>query len=89
MTFNVVRREELQDYSPFDDGTGCRSRTWLFLAYVIAFTSLASAAGLLVRDALPGSPSTWPGAAGVLQCALVLGSGLLYWLSRSTTNSYF
>ena len=49
------------------------SRTWLFLAYVIAFVSLAGSAGLLIKDSQAGSPSSWPGSAGVLQCFLVLG----------------
>jgi len=50
-----------------------RSRTWLFLAYVIAFTSLAGSVGMLVQDALlPTTPSTWTGIAGVLQCFFCL-----------------
>ncbi|GJP51774.1 hypothetical protein CLOM_g10916 [Closterium sp. NIES-68] len=87
MMFNAVHRDELLDYSPYDDGAGCRSRTWLFLAYVIAFASLAGAAGLLIKDASPPSTSSWPGAAGVFQCAFIIGSGLLYWLSRSSESS--
>lgn len=55
-------------------GIVCRSRTWLFLAYVISFVSLAGAVGLLVEDALvPEKPSTWTGIAGVLQCSFVVG----------------
>ncbi len=51
----------------------CRSRTWLFLSYVIAFVSLAGSAGMLVQDALlPDTPSSWTGIAGVLQCTFVL-----------------
>ncbi|CAM6014473.1 unnamed protein product [Sphagnum balticum] len=50
-----------------------RSRTWLFLSYVIAFVSLAGSAGMLVQDALlPDTPSSWTGIAGVLQCTFVL-----------------
>eukprot|EP00271_Cylindrocystis_brebissonii_P013213 TRINITY_DN32888_c0_g1_i1.p1 TRINITY_DN32888_c0_g1~~TRINITY_DN32888_c0_g1_i1.p1 ORF type:complete len:147 (+),score=23.56 TRINITY_DN32888_c0_g1_i1:194-634(+) len=90
---NVVRREDLQqDYSPFDEDT-CRSRGWLFLAYVIAFVSLAGATTLLILDAHTASTassswlphketiSVWTGTAGVLQCGFVLGSGLIYWMS--------
>ncbi|XP_024365587.1 uncharacterized protein [Physcomitrium patens] len=84
---NGVRRDELTDYSPFDDNDGCRSRTWLFLAYVIAFTSLAGSVGMLVQDALlPTTPSTWTGIAGVLQCFFVLSSGLMYWTSRASSD---
>ncbi|CAK9222368.1 unnamed protein product [Sphagnum troendelagicum] len=64
-----------------------RSRTWLFLSYVIAFVSLAGSAGMLVQDALlPDTPSSWTGIAGVLQCTFVLTSGLMYWTSRSATE---
>ncbi|KAH9572455.1 hypothetical protein CY35_02G151400 [Sphagnum magellanicum] len=88
LMFNCVRRDELQDYSPFDDGEGCRSRTWLFLSYVIAFVSLAGSAGMLVQDALlPDTPSSWTGVAGVLQCTCVLASGLMYWTSRTATDT--
>ncbi|CAM6096770.1 unnamed protein product [Calypogeia fissa] len=87
LMFNGVRRDELQEYSPYDDGEGCRSRTWLFLAYVISFVSLAGSVGLLVEDALvPEKPSTWTGVAGVLQCSFVLGSGLIFWTSRSVND---
>lgn len=87
LMFNGVRRDELTDYSPFDDNDGCRSRTWLFLAYVIAFTSLAGSVGMLVQDALlPTTPSTWTGIAGVLQCFFVLSSGLMYWTSRASSD---
>jgi hypothetical protein len=73
LMFNCVRQDELQDYSPFDDGEACRSRTWLFLSYVVAFVSLAGSAGMLVQDALlPDTPSSWTGIAGVLQCTFVL-----------------
>eukprot|EP00252_Welwitschia_mirabilis_P010634 TRINITY_DN24021_c0_g1_i1.p1 TRINITY_DN24021_c0_g1~~TRINITY_DN24021_c0_g1_i1.p1 ORF type:complete len:139 (+),score=15.24 TRINITY_DN24021_c0_g1_i1:206-622(+) len=84
LMFNCVSRDELQDLHPYDYDDGCRSRTWLFLAYVISFVSLAASVGLLVQDALTNSgPSAWTGVAGVLQCVFVLISGLIYWTSRS------
>jgi len=87
LMFNCVRREEIQDYSPFDDNEGCRSRTWLFLAYVISFVSLAGSVGMLVQDSLlPDTPSSWTGIAGVLQCFFVLSSGLMYWTSRTSSE---
>ncbi|KAL2633474.1 hypothetical protein R1flu_004953 [Riccia fluitans] len=87
LMFNCVKKEELVEYSPFDDGEGCRSRTWLFLAYVISFVSLAGSVGMLIEDALvEGRPSTWTGVAGVLQCTFVLASGLVFWTSRSANE---
>ncbi|GJZ07755.1 transmembrane protein 50 [Tanacetum coccineum] len=59
-------------------------KLWLFLAYVVSFVSLAASVGLLIQDALlPEGPSAWTGTAGVLQCVLVLISGLVYWTSHS------
>lgn len=87
LMFNAVHRDELHDYSPYDEGAGCRSRTWLFLAYVLAFASLAASAGTLISDASTPNTSSWPGAAGVFQCALIIGSGLIYWLSRASESS--
>ncbi|KAJ7563628.1 hypothetical protein O6H91_03G117700 [Diphasiastrum complanatum] len=85
LMFNCVKKEDLQEYSSYDDGEGCRSRTWLFLAYVISFVSLAGSVGMLVQDSLvPKGPSTWTGVAGVLQCFLILISGLVFWTSRSS-----
>ena len=61
----------------------CRLKLWLFIAYVIAFVSLAASVGLLVQDALVStSPSAWTGTAGVLQCVFVLiRYGAVFWLS--------
>ncbi|MCO5586070.1 hypothetical protein L7F22_040009 [Adiantum nelumboides] len=62
----------------------CQSRTWLFLAYVISFVSLAGSVGLLIQDALVDSAaSSWTGVAGVLQCVFILASGIIYWTSRT------
>ncbi|EFJ13682.1 hypothetical protein SELMODRAFT_410867 [Selaginella moellendorffii] len=88
LMFNCVRREELQDYSPYDDES-CRSRAWLFIAYVVSFVSLAGSVGILIQDSLlPTGPSAWTGVAGVLQCFLVLVSGLIFWTSRSPSDYY-
>ncbi|GBG62511.1 hypothetical protein CBR_g30829 [Chara braunii] len=88
LMFNCVRREDLRDHDSYDD-SGCRSRTWLFIAYVISFASLAAAVGMLIADtSKAGHHGTWPGVAGILQCTLILGSGLMYWTSRRPAD-YF
>ncbi|XP_071711799.1 uncharacterized protein [Rutidosis leptorrhynchoides] len=82
LMFNCVRREDI-DYSPYEEGEW-RLKLWLFLAYVVSFVSLAASVGLLIQDALvPEGPSAWTGTAGVLQCVLVLISGLVYWTSHT------
>ncbi|ONM22276.1 Transmembrane protein 50A [Zea mays] len=59
-------------------------KLWLFVAYVVSFVCLAGSVGLLVQDALTNKgPSVWTGVAGVLQCVLVLISGLVYWTCHS------
>ncbi|XP_054796347.1 uncharacterized protein LOC129301782 [Prosopis cineraria] len=81
LMFNCVRKEDI-DYSPYDEGEW-RLKLWLFFAYVISFVSLAASVGLLIQDSIDKSaPSVWTGAAGVLQCVLVLISGLIYWTSH-------
>ncbi|PKU79898.1 transmembrane protein 50 homolog [Dendrobium catenatum] len=85
LMFNCVRKEEIayDYYSPYGE-SDWRLKLWLFLAYVISFVSLAAAVGLLVQDALTDKGhSLWAGVAGVLQCVLILISGLIYWTCHS------
>ncbi len=42
-------REELADYDPFDDGSYCRSRFWLFVSYVVSFGSIVGAVWVLLQ----------------------------------------
>ncbi|VVB11628.1 unnamed protein product [Arabis nemorensis] len=71
LMFNCVRKEDI-DYSPYDEGEW-RLKLWLFIAYVVAFVSLAASVGLLIQDSVVKTgPSTWTGVAGVFQCVFVL-----------------
>ena len=77
---NAVRRGELSGYDT--DGFQGQKRLWLLLSYLVSFGALGWAvAGLLVYFAKPGHDA-WTGAAGVLQCVLIVGSGLTYWVTR-------
>ncbi|KAE8683569.1 Detected protein of confused Function [Hibiscus syriacus] len=79
LMFNCVRKD---DIDPYDDSEW-RLKLWLFLAYVVSFTSLSASVGLLIQDSVVKSgPSVWTGTAGVLQCVFVLISGLIYWTSH-------
>ena len=62
-------REELQEYDAFDEGVFCRSRTWLFLSYVVSFGAVTAAVWVLLQDyALnEAATQTWPGVAGLFQ----------------------
>ena len=52
----VLRREELQEYDAFDEGVFCRSRTWLFLSYVVSFGAVAGSVWVLMQVRAPLSP---------------------------------
>ncbi|XP_066383333.1 uncharacterized protein [Miscanthus floridulus] len=80
LMFNCVNKDEIgyDYYSPYGDDSEWRVKLWLFVAYVVSFVCLAGSVGLLVQDALTNKgPSVWTGVAGVLQCVLVLISGLV------------
>lgn len=93
---NVVRYDQLHggEYDPFDDGGGagavCRSRSWLFLSYLVSFAALTGSVWVLLQHyafSPPGSGvAAWTGVAGVLEVALVLASALVFFLSRTPVD---
>ena len=87
---NCIRREELlAEYDAFDDGGFCRSRFWLFLSYVVSFASVVGAVWVLLQHyALNPEQAgdVWPGVAGVFQVACILGSGLMFFVSRTPSD---
>lgn len=90
LMINFIHREELNDYDPFSDGEDCGVRTWLFFSYVVSFGSLVGAVWIMVEDFSTNpdltSDEKWPGVAGIIQTFLILGSGLLFWVSRSSQS---
>lgn len=76
------------EYDPFDEGLYCRSRLWLFIAYVVSFGSIAGAAWVLLQAyALnPAAATAWPGIAGLFQVTLILGSALVFFISRTPVS---
>ena len=42
-------RDELTEYDPFDDGSFCRSRFWLFVSYIVSFASIVGAVWVLLQ----------------------------------------
>ena len=82
-------REDLDEgYDSFDDGVYCRSRSWLFLAYLVSFGSIMAAVAVLLKDYALNEQvdGVWPGVAGLFQVTLILGSGLLLFVSRTPTE---
>ncbi|GIL78709.1 hypothetical protein Vretimale_390 [Volvox reticuliferus] len=82
---NFVSREELQD-DYLDDAATMRAKLLLLLSYLVSLGALAGAVVLLVQ-AHQGGKDMWVGASGVLQCCLVLASGLLCWFFHAGGNS--
>ncbi|CAK0778991.1 hypothetical protein CVIRNUC_004677 [Coccomyxa viridis] len=89
---NAIRRDELEEYDPFDEGVFCRSRFWLFISYIVSFASVVGAVWVLLGHyALnPDVSTVWPGIAGLFQVTLILGAALLFWVARtpSSESSY-
>nr|VDD44851.1 unnamed protein product [Brassica oleracea] len=74
LMFNCVRKEDI-DYSPYDEGEW-RLKLWLFIAYVVAFVSLAASVGLLIQDSVVKTgPSTWTGVAASQMLSGRVGDG--------------
>jgi len=77
---NAVRRDELVGYDA--DGYQSQKRLWLLLSYLVSFGALGwAAAGLLAYFGKAGH-DTYVGGAGVVQCVLIVSSGLVYWVTR-------
>jgi len=78
---NAVRREELESFDAFDEGVFCRSRAWLFLSYVIAFSSVIGAVWVLLAGASVGT-----GVACLMQVVCILGAALVFFVARTPVD---
>ena len=81
-------REDLEEYDAFDEGVYCRSRSWLFLAYIVSFGSIMGSVAVLLKSyALNDAIDVvWPGVAGLFQVTLILAAGLLLFVSRTSAE---
>lgn len=84
----VLCREDLDEYDTFDDGVYCRSRSWLFLAYIVSFGAIMGSVAVLLQSyALNDAVDVvWPGVAGLFQVTLILAAGLLLFVSRTPAD---
>lgn len=85
----ICCRDELLEYDAFDEGVFCRSRFWLFISYVVSFAAIVGSVWVLLQDyALnPDVSNPWPGVAGLCQVIFILGSALLFFVSRTPTET--
>lgn len=72
---NSVRRDELLSYDPYDEGTFCRSRFWLLMAYGISLSAICGSVLVMLHKG--GDVSA------ILQVACILGAALVLFTSRS------
>ena len=76
---NAVRLDEISEVDPFDDdGVYCRSRLWLLIAYCVCASSIAGATIVFLS-----SSATGIGLGSIIQVSCILGSALLFFVSRS------
>lgn len=75
-----VRRDELADIS-FGDGAYGRARLWLFISYIVSIASIVGAVLIFLT-----ASAAWSGLSVLLQVALILGSALLLFVSRTGDN---
>eukprot|EP01024_Parvocaulis_polyphysoides_P024585 TRINITY_DN22487_c0_g2_i6.p2 TRINITY_DN22487_c0_g2~~TRINITY_DN22487_c0_g2_i6.p2 ORF type:complete len:159 (-),score=19.46 TRINITY_DN22487_c0_g2_i6:313-789(-) len=86
---NVVRRDELDDYDPYDQAGYCRSRLWLFICYVVSFGAVIGSVWNMTQNyALKENMGSeiWPGVAGIFQVVFLLASAMVMFISRSQSD---
>lgn len=78
----------MEEFDTFDEGVYCRSRSWLFLAYIVSFGSIMGSVAVLLQSyALNDAVEVvWPGVAGLFQVTLILAAGLLLFVSRTPAD---
>lgn len=76
-----VKRSDVQDLDPFDDAY-CRLRSWLLTAYIISFGAILGSVAVMFQAA-----GAWGGLAVIFQVACILGAALIFFLSRSSSES--
>ena len=68
-------RDELLSYDPYDEGTFCRSRFWLLMAYAISLGAIGGSVLVMLHKGGDAS--------GIAQVACILGAALVLFTSRS------
>ncbi|CAL5219380.1 g1202 [Coccomyxa viridis] len=87
---NLVSRDDLAnmaDAYSSDEGSEGRAKLWLFLSYCIAFGAVAGSVAVLVT-CVQHHEHVQVGVGALLQCGLILLSGLLLWAFRSDDGGY-
>ena len=86
---NITSRTELaesDDYNADDNFTG-RAKLLLFISYLTAFGAVAGSVAVLI-SCVQQQSLVEVGVGSVVQCGLVLLSGLLLWAFRTESSGY-
>lgn len=86
---NITSRTELaesDDYNTDDNFTG-RAKLLLFISYLTAFGAVAGSVAVLI-SCVQQQSLVEVGVGSVVQCGLVLLSGLLLWAFRTESSGY-
>lgn len=71
------------------DGYENRIRVWLFIGFVLGFSSIIAATWIMIADfsIIDEKASRWPGVALLLQNLFIFFSSLLYKFGRSNADT--
>lgn len=76
----------LQNGDSFESGYENRIRVWLFVGFVLGFSSIIAATWIMIADftIIDEKASRWPGVALLLQNLFIFFSSLLYKFGRQS-----
>lgn len=79
----------LQNGDSFESGYENRIRVWLFIGFVLGFSSIIAATWIMIADftIIDEKASKWPGIALLLQNVFIFFSSLLYKFGRQSGDT--
>jgi hypothetical protein len=83
LLINGTRFDEIQSVDPWaDEGVYCRSRIWLLIGYLVSASAIAIASIIMISTS-----GSYFGLACILQVTSILGSSLVFFVSRTDGES--
>ena len=83
LLINGTRFDEIRSVDPWaDDEVYCRSRIWLLVGYLVSASAIAIASIIMITTS-----GSYFGLACILQVTSILGSSLVFFVSRTDGES--